>query len=84
MAMLKAMTGSGWKACLAAIAVCAMTTAGPALAQVTSVDPDKAIDALVGGRWHEAVSGEPEDNFDYLEARIASVGASCSTRSCTT
>ena len=32
------------------------------------------IDALVGGRWHVAVSGEPEDNFQYLEERIQSVG----------
>ena len=44
--------------------------------EVWANTPREAIDALVGGRWHEAVSGEPEDNFDYLEARIASVGAS--------
>lgn len=34
------------------------------------------IDALVGGRWHVAVSGEPEDNFAYLRERIQSVPAS--------
>jgi len=38
--------------------------------------PRDAIDALVGGRWHVAVSGEPETQFDYLRERIASVGAS--------
>lgn len=31
------------------------------------------IDAAVGGRWAEAVSGAPEDNWDYLQERIASV-----------
>lgn len=31
------------------------------------------IDAAVGGRWHEAVSGEPSDNWAYLQARLASV-----------
>jgi len=36
----------------------------------------QSIDAMVGGRWHVAVSGEPEDNFGYLEERIQSVGAS--------
>lgn len=36
----------------------------------------ETIDAMVGGRWHVAVSGEPEDNFGYLEERIQSVGAS--------
>lgn len=34
------------------------------------------IAALVGGRWHVAVSDEPEDGFDYLGERIQSVGAS--------
>lgn len=38
--------------------------------------PRETIDALVGGRWHEAVSGEPEDNFEYLRERIQAVGAS--------
>lgn len=38
--------------------------------------PREAIDALVGGRWSLAVSGEPEDSFDYLRERIQSVGAS--------
>lgn len=33
------------------------------------------IDALVGGRWHAAF-GEPADNYEYLRARIESVGAS--------
>lgn len=37
--------------------------------------PRETIDALVGGRWHVAVSGEPESSFDYLGERIASVGA---------
>ena len=37
--------------------------------------PRESIDALAGGRWHVAISGEPEDNFDYLEERIQSVGA---------
>jgi len=41
---------AGWKACLAAVAALAMTAAGPALAQVTSVDPDKAIDADLATR----------------------------------
>lgn len=36
----------------------------------------ETIDAMVGGRWHVAVSGEPEDTFGYLEERIQSVGAS--------
>ena len=36
----------------------------------------EAIDALVGGRWHPAVTGEPDDNFGYLKARLLSVAAS--------
>ena len=35
-----------------------------------------AIDGIVGGRFHVAVSGEPEDNFAYLGERIKSVPAS--------
>lgn len=31
------------------------------------------IDANVGGRWMEAVSGAPADNWEYLQARLASV-----------
>lgn len=31
------------------------------------------IDAAVGGRWSEAVSGTPADNFAYLQARLESV-----------
>lgn len=38
--------------------------------------PREAIDTLVGGRWHVAVSGEPADNFEYLRERIQSVSAS--------
>lgn len=38
--------------------------------------PRETIAAMVGGRWHAAVSGEPEDGFDYLEERLQSVGAS--------
>ena len=44
--------------------------------EVWSGMPREAIAQLVGGRWHVAVSGEPADNFDYLEARLQSVGAS--------
>lgn len=44
--------------------------------EVWSNTSREAIDALVGGRWHEAVSGEPEDNFEYLRERLQSVGAS--------
>lgn len=31
------------------------------------------IDSAVGGRWSEAVSSAPADNWEYLQARIASV-----------
>jgi len=44
--------------------------------EVWANTPRETIDALVGGRWHVAVSGEPEDNFEYLRERIQSVGAS--------
>lgn len=44
--------------------------------EVWANTPRETIDALVGGRWHAAVSGEPEDNFEYLRERIQSVGAS--------
>lgn len=44
--------------------------------EVWSNTPRETIDALVGGRWHVAVSGEPDDNHAYLQQRIASVGAS--------
>lgn len=44
--------------------------------EVWANTPRATIDALVGGRWHVAVSGEPEDNFEYLRERIQSVGAS--------
>lgn len=44
--------------------------------EVWSRTPRSAIDALVGGRWHEAVSGEPADNHDYMLERLQSVGAS--------
>lgn len=38
--------------------------------------PREDIDALVGGRYSAAVSGEPADNFEYLRERIQSTGAS--------
>lgn len=44
--------------------------------ELWSNTPRAAIDTLVGGRWSEAVTGAAENNFDYLRARIASVGAS--------
>ena len=44
--------------------------------EVWANTPRETIDPLVGGRWHVAVSGEPEDNFEYLRERIQSVGAS--------
>lgn len=44
--------------------------------EVWANTPRETIDAFVGGRWHVAVSGEPEDNFEYLRERIQSVGAS--------
>lgn len=44
--------------------------------EVWANTPRTTIDTLVGGRWHEAVSGEPDDNFAYLVERIQSVGAS--------
>lgn len=44
--------------------------------EVWANTPRPVIDAMVGGRWHVAVSGEPEDNFAYLEERIQSVGKS--------
>ena len=36
----------------------------------------ESIDTLVGGRWHPAVTGEPDDNYEYLKARLLSVAAS--------
>lgn len=45
--------------------------------EVWSRTPRPAIDALVGGRYSVAVTGdEPADNFAYLRERIQSVGAS--------
>jgi len=38
--------------------------------------PRQWIDGNVGGRWRQEVSGEPSDNFDYLEARRLSVPVS--------
>lgn len=38
--------------------------------------PRETIAAMVGGRWHAAVSRDPESNFDYLEERLESVGKS--------
>lgn len=44
--------------------------------EIISRIPREEIDAAVGGRWHLAVSGEPEDNYEYLRERIQSVGKS--------
>lgn len=45
--------------------------------EVWSRTPRAEIDALVGGRYSMAVTGdEPADNFEYLRERIQSVGAS--------
>lgn len=38
--------------------------------------PRSWIDANVGGRWRAEVSGEPVDNWEYLQARLESVGKS--------
>lgn len=43
------------------------------LQEILTNTPRAAIDSAVGGRWHVAVSGEPADTREYLEARIASV-----------
>lgn len=43
------------------------------LQEVVAATGREWIDAAVGGRWAEAVSGAPEDNWDYLQERIASV-----------
>lgn len=44
--------------------------------EIWSRTPRAQIDALLGGRWHVAVSGEPEDNHAYMLERIQSVPAS--------
>jgi len=44
--------------------------------EVFANTPRAWIDANVGGRWRVEVSGEPRDNWDYLEARRASVPVS--------
>lgn len=44
--------------------------------EIWAAMPRAAIDALVGGRYHTAVSGERDDNYEYLVERIKSVGAS--------
>lgn len=33
------------------------------------------IDAVIGGRWHQAFFGEPADNREYLEQRVRTVPA---------
>ena len=38
--------------------------------------PRSVIDALVGGRYTEAVQGDILDNWDYAEARLSTVAAS--------
>lgn len=45
--------------------------------QEVFANTDRAwIDANLGGRWRAEISGEPDDNWDYLEARRQSVPAS--------
>lgn len=44
--------------------------------EVWSATPREVIDAMVGGRYQSAVSGDLGDGFAYLEERIKSVGAS--------
>lgn len=39
--------------------------------EVWANTPRETIAALVGGRWHVAVSGEPEDNFEYMRERLS-------------
>ncbi len=46
------------------------------LQEVFSNTPRTYIDSMLGGRWREEVSGEPADNWDYLEARRLSVPVS--------
>ncbi|ANQ83711.1 hypothetical protein dqs_0635 [Azoarcus olearius] len=41
-----------------------------------ALQPRTWIDAAVGGRWSEVVSGSPSDNWEYAQARLASVPAS--------
>ncbi len=43
------------------------------LQEVISNTPREWIDTRIGGRWRQEVSGEPEDTWDYLEARRLSV-----------
>lgn len=44
--------------------------------EVFANTPRAWIDANVGGRWRAEISGEPADNWEYLQARLASVGKS--------
>lgn len=46
------------------------------LQEVMANTPREWIDANVGGRWREEIGGEPADNWEYLQARILSVGKS--------
>lgn len=46
------------------------------LQEVISNTPRDWINANLGGRWRAEVSGEPADNWEYCEARRASVPAS--------
>lgn len=46
------------------------------LQEIISNTPRDWIDANIGGRWRAEVSGEPADNWDYCEARRASVPVS--------
>ena len=44
--------------------------------EVFANTPREWVDDNVGGRWRVEVSGEPDDNWDYLEARRLSVPVS--------
>lgn len=44
--------------------------------EVFANTPRAWIDANVGGRWRAEVSGEAGDSWEYLQARLASVGRS--------
>lgn len=46
------------------------------LQEVFSNAPRDWIDEAVGGRWHESVSGQQADNWQYMLDRLASVPAS--------
>jgi hypothetical protein len=43
------------------------------LPEVMTNPPREWIDANVGGRWHQAVFGEPADEWEYTQQRISTV-----------